>query len=206
MHDFTSKELYMSNGGQKIYIYKDGFMDVYKATPEEEAEWDKEIVANALTAIETETDRTVLQAAIDNLTYHRYLSLEEILFKYIRDSNPVRQAVFAAALWTRIAYPGSFAILLKLLKDKGEEAVDDVFLSLNDFKNHQGARAFLVGCLRGSDDKLVQYAIRTIETWAWSGMPALREGQLLAELKVQNRHLLSFKAAIERLEKILDVV
>ena len=52
MPPFTNKELYMMNGGQKQYIGKDGFWDVYNATPEEEAAWDKELAENALSKID----------------------------------------------------------------------------------------------------------------------------------------------------------
>ena len=36
---FTSRELYMMNGGNKMYIYKDGFGDVYSASAAEEMKW-----------------------------------------------------------------------------------------------------------------------------------------------------------------------
>jgi len=32
------------NGGNKLYIHKDGFGDVYSATAAEEAEWAKEVI------------------------------------------------------------------------------------------------------------------------------------------------------------------
>ena len=99
MHNATSKELYIMNGGVKRYIYSDGFGDVYKATPEEEAEWAAEIVTNALVKIEKETNRSQLELAISNLSYHKYAHLEAVLLSNIQDPDPVRQIVFATALW-----------------------------------------------------------------------------------------------------------
>jgi len=40
------------NSGNKLYIYKDGFADVYIATPGEEQEWAQEVIANALEGID----------------------------------------------------------------------------------------------------------------------------------------------------------
>lgn len=39
-----SKRLFMENGGQKHYIYLDGFGDIYDATPAQEAAWRKELL------------------------------------------------------------------------------------------------------------------------------------------------------------------
>jgi hypothetical protein len=64
-----SKELYMMNGGNKLYIYKDGFGDIYNATAEEESEWAKEIISNALARIDVENNLTVLQFAINDLVF-----------------------------------------------------------------------------------------------------------------------------------------
>lgn len=44
MTPFTNKELYMMNGGQKQYVGKDVFWDVYNATPEEETAWQKNLL------------------------------------------------------------------------------------------------------------------------------------------------------------------
>lgn len=47
MQPFTSKELYMMNGGQKLYIYKDGVGDIYNATATGEAQWARDVVDRA---------------------------------------------------------------------------------------------------------------------------------------------------------------
>lgn len=118
MHNATSKELYMMNGGQKLYIYKDGFGDVYKASAAEEAEWAAEIIANALMKIEKETNRTSLQTALDNLIYHKYERLEQVLLENIHDADPGRQIVFATALWKMVAHRDqpSFRSVIEELK------------------------------------------------------------------------------------------
>lgn len=95
---FSSKELYMMNGGNKLYIYKDGFGDDYHATAAEEAEWSKEVVANALAVIDSTENAINLQFAIENLRFHEYPALKEFLLQKMEGTSPVRQAAFAKAL------------------------------------------------------------------------------------------------------------
>jgi hypothetical protein len=123
----------------------------------------------------------------------------------IHDADPVRQIVFATALWKLTAHTESFNILLQNVKVKREGYLYDVFLGLNEFKNHQGVRRFLIDCLQGADDELIFRAQRTIEHWAWSGMPALKGDNLLVDLLVENKDQPSFISAIEKLRKILNV-
>jgi hypothetical protein len=203
MQEPTSKELYIMNGGQKLYIYKDGFGDVYNATPTEEAEWAAEIVATALGKIETEKHASGLQLAIDNLVYHKYDGLQEVLLRNIQDENPIRQIVFATALWNVAGYNESFGMIIQHLLYRRENSINEVFYALKDFKSHQGARSFLINCLEGDDDELARKAAGTIEAWAWFGMPVLKEGYLLIHLKIQDRHQPEFKAAVEKLKEIL---
>ncbi|RYY54326.1 MAG: hypothetical protein EOO09_14715 [Chitinophagaceae bacterium] len=53
MPPFTSKELFRMNGGQKIYIHLDGFGDVYSATAQEEEEWSREMITEAIDRLES---------------------------------------------------------------------------------------------------------------------------------------------------------
>lgn len=99
MTNFTSRDLYIMNGGNLLYMYKDGFGDVYSATPAEEAEWAKEVVTMALDRINLEENAVVLQAAIENLRFHQYEGLKGLLIEKSNNTSPVRQATFATALW-----------------------------------------------------------------------------------------------------------
>lgn len=206
MHNLTSKELYLANGGQKLYIYKDGFGDVYKATAAEEAEWAKEVVDNNLVKIQNETNRTVLQFAIAALVYHKYQGLEDLLIKSLQDTSPARQIVFASALWNMISNQKSFDIIYQNLMLHRCECLNDVFLGLHDFKNHEGAKRFLINCLEGVDDELAIKAQMTISMWAWSGMPELRENNLLEMLKIENKKQPTFKQAVDKLKQILNII
>jgi hypothetical protein len=100
MNRFTSKELYMMNGGQKLYIYKDGFGDIYQATVAEEEAWKQEYIATTLLKIDNETNSVVLSFAIESLIFHKYPALNALLISKINDVNisPERKIVFEAAL------------------------------------------------------------------------------------------------------------
>lgn len=205
MADFTSKELYMMNGGQLLYIYKDGFADVYKATPAEEAIWAKEVVERALGTIATETNSVTLQFAIADLMYHKYEGIPDLLLSSMKNTSPERQVVFAAALWNMTQYENSFDIIIGILKRYRPEFFDNVFQGLKVFKEHEGAKYFLVSCLEGNDDELHIKAQITISIWAWSGIPELRENNLLEMLQIDNKRNATFKSAIDRLKEILKI-
>ncbi len=205
IQNFTSKELYMMNGGQKLYIYKDGFGDIYKATPADEAAWAKEVIERALKVITTETNRVTLQSAIADLVYHKYDGIPALLLKTMQDTTPERQVVFASALWNMVQYENSFDIVIEILKQYRPRFLNDVFHGLNDFKEHEGAHHFLVSCLLGNDDELLIKAQQTIAIWAWSGLPELRENNLLEMLQIENKNNATFKPAIERLKEILKI-
>ncbi|MBE7171590.1 MAG: hypothetical protein INR73_13430 [Williamsia sp.] len=98
MHPFNSRQLYLMNGGNKLYIYKDGFGDTYHATEAEEAEWALEVIAAALTKIDSSEDSIELSNAIENLRFHAYDGLNALLLSGLEDPSPVRQRAFATAL------------------------------------------------------------------------------------------------------------
>ena len=196
----------MMNGGQLLYIYKDGFGDVYKATPEEEAEWAKEVVAINVAKIQNDNNRVSLQFAIEALQYHKYAGLEDLLLKSLQNTTAPRQIVFAAALWNMVSNQQSFDIIYQNLLLHRSECLSDVFLGLGDFKNHEGAKRFIVKCLEGDDDELSVKAHVTLSTWAWSGMPALRENKLLETLQPENKNHPVYKQAVAQLKQIFKLV
>ncbi|OBX25835.1 hypothetical protein LX77_03111 [Gelidibacter algens] len=206
MYNLTSKELYLANSGQKLYIYKDGFGDVYNATPEEEAEWAKEVVAKNLVKNQTETNSTSLQFAIEALQYHKYPELEDLLLQSLEHTTAVWQIVFASALWTMVNNQQSFDIIYQNLLQHRVDCLNDVFLGLGDFKNHNGARRFVIKCLEGDDDELAVKANVTLSIWAWSGLPELRENKLLDMLQPEHKQQPTFKPAIEQLKQLLNIV
>lgn len=95
---FSSKELYMMNGGDKLYIYKDGFADIYNATEAEEEAWKLEYIANTLLKIDNETNGVILKFAIESLLFHNYPDLKKLLLDKLKDASSERKSVFESAL------------------------------------------------------------------------------------------------------------
>lgn len=195
----------MMNGGQLMYMYKDGLGDNYHATPAEEAMWAKEVVEKSLVVIATETNSVSLQFAIANLVYHKYDGIPVLLFETMDHSTPERRIVFATALWNMVQYENSFDIIIEILKQHRPALINNVFQGLNDFKEHEGAKYFLVSCLKGDDDDLLIKAQITLTIWAFTGMPQLRENKLLELLQIENKNNATFKTAIEKLKEILKI-
>jgi len=86
------------NGGNKLYIYKDGFGDVYNATAEEEAEWSQLVVNKALHTLETEENAVNLRFAIDNLKFHNYNGWQDLVTRLMKNTTSTRKKAFADAL------------------------------------------------------------------------------------------------------------
>ena len=205
MSPFTNKELYMMNAGQKHFIGKDGFADVYNATPAEEAEWAKEIVENAVAKISTEENSSVLQSAVEALVFHKYKSHDTVLLNSIQGASAARQLAFANSLWRMNCNENDFDIVFKILLHNNASCINDLFQEPARFKNHMGARYFLIKCLQGNDEYLFEKAQTVLSIWAWSGLPQLRENSALDWLQFNNRDLPKSKAAIKRLKEILII-
>jgi len=205
MQTFTSKELYIMNGGNKMYIHKDGFEEVYCATQTEEAEWAKEVIAIALAQVEIVTNATTLKFAIDKLLFHKYPATENLLKEKIKTSTPAKQVVLATALWHTYQDDNSFAMVHQHLLQHRAECLNVVFHCLVDFRGNEQAKEFLLACIEGGDDVLFSKATITIGMWAYTGMSALRENNLLEILKLENRDKPTFKLAIEQLKRIFKI-
>lgn len=120
MNTFSSKELYMMNGGDKLYIYKDGFADIYNATEAEEEEWKQEYIANTLVKIDNETNKIVLNSAIESLRFHKYPELNTLLLNKIKDASSLRKSVFESALSKNIQYEKSHEMKNTQNKEKND--------------------------------------------------------------------------------------
>ena len=108
MANFTSEQLYKMNGGNKMYIHRDGFGEDYQATAEEEARWKKELIEEALARLTTEIDSVSLIARVDTLRYHEVPNLKELLIALLPRLTPAMQIAMATALWKEYRYEQSF--------------------------------------------------------------------------------------------------
>jgi hypothetical protein len=201
MSQFTSKELYMMNGGNTLYIYKDGFGDIYNATAAEEAAWSVEVVSGALTRIDKETNPTNLRFAVNDLIFHGYEHVDRLLFDKMQTASPVRKIVFAGLLWSMKGYEKSFTIIYQLFLSHRDKYLDEIFAALQDFKDNMSARNFVIDCLESDDLVIHNKACITVSMWSYSGMPELRAAGLLDALKQKDTP--GFPAAISQLKQLL---
>jgi hypothetical protein len=200
---YSSKELYMMNGGNKLYIYKDGFGDLYKATSAEELQWSQEIIENSLRRIDSSENAIDLKFAIDNLLFHHYADVVELLKSKLENTSPSRQIAFATALWKINQHEHSFEIVHQHFMVNEPKVLDNVFQALIEFKDDRKAREFVVRCLENENKRLSAKAHVTITMWAYGGLPELRANDLLEQIKPENKGYDSFPEALEQLKKIL---
>ncbi|HPH84065.1 MAG TPA: hypothetical protein PLC48_01350 [Ferruginibacter sp.] len=202
METFSSMELYLMNGGNKQFIGRDGFWDVYHATPEEEATWDKEIIQKALCQLSHEVNMPLCKYAIDTLVFHGYKGLEQLLHQYLADAIPSRQIALATGLWIHYRYVDSFRIIHQILQSNRKERINDVFMALMEFKHNDDARRFMIACLEGNDPELAMKAHTCISCWAYTGIPQLRENNMIENLMPGNAAPANYSAALENLKRL----
>ena len=186
-----------------MYIHRDGFGDVYHATPAEESEWAREVIAAALAAIDNSDDSIQLNTAIQNLRFHSFEGLDALLLSKLEEvPSPARRKAFATALQNKDMHTKSAEASYRDLVQHKD--TDDVFLQLGDFRN-PAAKLFILACVKGDDDELFIKATITLGRWACSGLPALRQKRLLETLQPENRQLPAFKTAVEQLSAIFQI-
>jgi len=208
MQPFSNRELYIMNGGNKLYIYKDGFGDVYHATPAEEAEWAKEVIASALVKIDTSENSVELNSAIENLRFHKYEGLGALIQSKFKKTSPAWRAVLETITSHADIYSVSeeekhVQMIYQDLVQHGNDRMNDVFSRFGNFKNN-AAKLFMLTCVEGDDDALFIQATITLGRWAYSGLPLLRQNRLLEILQPENRDLPTFRPAVEQLKYILQ--
>src|SRR6187402_670634 len=174
MANFRSEQLYKMNGGNKMYIHRDGFGEDYQATAEEEARWKKELIDEALARLTTEIDSVSLIARVETLRYHDLPNLQEILLDRLPQLTPAMQIAMAAALWKIYRYENSFTLIHTQFLAHPAELLNPTFTALQELHKNEAAKDFILTCLRGQDPTLRTKAVTTAGMWAYMGIPAIR--------------------------------
>ncbi|RRB06550.1 hypothetical protein [Larkinella rosea] len=207
MYDMTPKELYFANGGQTLYIYKDGFGDQYKATPAEEAEWRKELIEREWKRLDSETNAVSLKHLIDNLNYHNADDLVPKLVQKLDEVKPETRVVIAGCLWKITKYKKSFSIILNTFNVHRNNVLATVFATFQDMVGDREVASFLLDCLEGDDAVLHQKAHTTLVMWSYMGIPQLRDGGLTDALSPDNKiaNTEAFLKAIKTAKRLLKI-
>jgi len=203
MKNFSSKELYMTNGGNKWNIFRDGFMDQYCATAEEEIEWSKELVVLNLGKLKTETGSTRLVSCIETLYSHHVEGLEKILLEVMESAPPKSQNTIAFCLWRYYRYHKSFSILKTNLLENND-CQDEVFYLFSQMFGDQQVNEFLITCLGGENFILQQKA----KNYMWgvlfrAGITRLRESEMLKLLNELDPNTDEYKQLIFEMKQIV---
>lgn len=201
----ASKMIYMSYGGNKMYMGREGFLEDYYASEEEEAEWKSELIARQVETLISSRDFSDVGIAISTLEYHDYPGLKDLMLTKIINAAPKIKILLAKNLWTIFKYEKSFEILHSVFLEGSDENLIEIFSALISFKNNQASKQFVLECLCNSDQTIFKNAVMTIEMWGWTGMPELRAEDLLNKLKFENRSLPEFKEVVIRLKSILHL-
>lgn len=185
----VSKRLFMENGGQIHRIHLDGFGDVYKATPEEEARWREELIANYKERLKVETNEVVLKSLVESLRYLGVSDMEKILIERAAQANSRDRQTIAIVLWNDGIGEESTDVLLSLLAEEDPDSYwrDFVFSSLLRRRKSEKAREWLVGCLDGDNPVYFRKAVDIFVMWAFNGEIAVNGKQLGMALTLENR-------------------
>ncbi len=195
----------MMNGGKTFYIYKDGFGDVYNATPAEEAQWKAELLDQYRDRLSVEDSPSILKQIIENLEYHQAEGLIPQVESLLETASSRRKTVLVSQLWRMTGYPAAFSKLVGILKEHRETCLDEVFLALIEMKGSPEAAAFLWDLLQSDDTLLAKKAHTTLVMWAYTGLPELRKTGLETDLKpeVKTADPAAFSKALAAVRRVL---
>jgi hypothetical protein len=199
-----SKSIYMSYGGNIQNIGRDGMMEDYHATPEEEAEWKKELLHKAVQTLMSDADFSDTQMAINTLEYHNYEGLKDLLISKAGTASPNIKILCAGVLWKKFAYAKSFDILVSILEEHKEKC-REVFYALGQCKDCAAAEHFVIESLQSQDRQRFEGAKIAIGSWAYSGFPQLRSDGLLDTLNRQQGPLEQSSELLSRIKMIVHL-
>jgi hypothetical protein len=204
MMNFSSKELFKANGGNKWHIHKDGHMDRYNATAEEEATWTKELIQEGLQNLNTETNLSLLLSCLQTLGALHTEDLEKILLDKLEFAPPKRQNAIAFYLWRSYKFEKSF-LLIKTNLLAHPACQDDAFYLFSQMFGNRQVTEFFIECLEGENIDLYQKA--KINMWGVlfrAGATRLHESEILTLLNRLDRTTNEFKQLIREMKLIVQ--
>lgn len=184
----VSKQLFMDNGGNVLYIHRDGFGDVYRATYAEEAAWRKELVQNSSIRLYSEDNESVLKSLVETLQYNGVVNVESLLFEVgERASLKARQAI-AKLLVEQFKSEKGAEILLTFFNFEDEDNYwrDYVFRTMYQLRDSKVVQKWIVKCLRGDNEAFFKKAVDVLQMWGYYGDKAFTDIELLRALNWQD--------------------
>jgi hypothetical protein len=202
----SSKELFKANGGNKWHIYKDGHMDEYSATTEEEAAWTQELIQEGLQKLNTETNLSSLLSCLETLGTLHTDNLEKILHGMLEFASPKKQNAIAFYLWRSYKCEKSFS-LIKTNLLVHPACQDDAFYLFSQMFGNQQVTEFFIECLAGENIDLYHKAKKNM--WGIlfrAGATRFQESEMLTLLNRLDRSTNEFKQLIGEMKLIVQNV
>jgi hypothetical protein len=200
----SSKELFKANGGNKWHIYKDGHMNGYSATAEEEATWTQELIQEGLQKLNTETNLSLLLSCLETLGALHTENLEKILLDKLELAPPKRQNAIAFYLWRSYKFEKSF-LLIKSNLLAHPVCQDDAFYLFSQMFGSRQVTEFFIECLEGENVDLYNRAKKNM--WGIlfrAGATRLQESEILTLLNRLDRSTNEFKQLICEMKLIVQ--
>jgi len=182
-----SKRLFMENGGNVHYIHRDGFGDVYKATPAEEEAWRKELIEKYTQRLREEDNETILTHIVESLGYNN-ANVADLLCEAAKSALPKAKMALTKLLYEKYDPERGVEIHLTLLELEEQDSYwrDYVFRILFQQRSTRVAQRFVVQCLRGDNELHFRKAVDVLQMWGYYGDKALTDIEFLRSLNWQD--------------------
>jgi hypothetical protein len=183
-----SKRLFMENGGNVHYIHRDGFGDVYEASPSEETAWRKELVEKYAQRLREEDNETRLGLLLQTLEYNGAENLADLLCEAAESALPKAKMALTKLLYEKYDPERGVEIHLTLLELEEQDSYwrDYVFRILFQQRNNPVAQRFVMQCLRGDNEAHFRKAVDVLQMWGYYGDKAFADRELLMALNWQD--------------------
>lgn len=200
-----SKQLFMDNGGQTHYIFREGLGHRYSATPAEEAEWRKELLELCEKRIREEDTVAALAYFARTMDVNGATNVEALLLETAQTAGPKARFGLAQALGEVFNSDKAADILVALLDEDEAQWFDPVFTEFIRSRKNPGAQRFIIGCLQGDREQYFDKAVEVLRYWGIQGEEALTDRTLIKCLNWADATANDpdFRQALEKVTKIV---
>lgn len=202
-----SKRLFMANGGNILYIHKDGFGDVYRATQVEEAAWRAELIENYSNRLKVEDNETVLAGLAQTLQYNKVENVGDLLFEAAKTAAPKAKQALAKILAEKFDPEKGAEALISLLEWEAETDYwrNYVFNSFFRMRDNRTVQNFIIQNLQGDNEIWFKKSVDVLCMWGIYGDKDLTDREMLLSLKWDDATANTpyFREILERVIKII---
>lgn len=203
-----SKRLFMDNAGQTHAIYLKDNGANYAATPEQEAEWRKELLENYEKRIREEHDDATLAYLARMMKLNGAKHVEQLLYETARNATPVAKQGLAQALSAEFNSEKAADILISLLALENESDYwhNYVFNCFFRMRDNTGVQKFIAACLQGDNEMHFKKSVDVLTAWGLMfGHTEFADRNLLRVLNWEDASANDpdFRAALEKTLKLV---